>query len=197
MAKTIIFDMGGVLVNLDWDSVCTRLQEHSGLADVRPDVVNGPIVQSAMLGHLTSHPYHEALCEKLAASISYEEFIEIWNGLLSANESIVPVVERLKRDNHLVLASNTDPIHFQSAVERFPVLKNFGQRFLSYEMGLLKPDPDFYRHVLRMIGSPATDCIFIDDRPENVKSALSVGMSSFNFVGVSQLESDLSNVLLT
>lgn len=55
MAKTIIFDLGGVLVNLDWESVCARLQEHSGLADVWPEVVNGPIVTSAMLGHLDRH----------------------------------------------------------------------------------------------------------------------------------------------
>ena len=58
MAKTVIFDMGGVLVNLEWDSMCARLQARSGLADVRPEVVNGPIAMSAMLGQLTPHAYH-------------------------------------------------------------------------------------------------------------------------------------------
>ena len=58
-----------------------------------------------MLGHLDPHAYHEALCGKLAASLSYDEFVAIWNSLLSANEAIVPVVEKLKPVHNLVIAS--------------------------------------------------------------------------------------------
>ena len=195
MVKTIIFDMGGVLVDLEWDSMCTRLQAHSGLADVGSEVINGPIVMSAMLGELTPHAYHEALCEKLDASLSYQEFIDVWNSLLSANEDIVPLVERLKSDHRLVLGSNTDPIHFPYAVEKFPVLKNFEQYFLSYEMGLFKPDPAFFHHILQTLDTPAAECIFIDDRAENVEAALSVGITAFHFDSVGQLEEDLRTVL--
>jgi len=195
MEATIIFDMGGVLVNLQWESMCARLQARSGLADVGPEVVNGPIVMSAMLGQLTPRAYHEALCEKLDASLSYEEFIDIWNSLLSANDDIVPLVERLKLNHRLVIGSNTDPIHFPYAVEQFPVLKYFEQYFLSYEMGICKPDPAFFHHVLKSLDTPPTECIFIDDRAENVEAALSVGIKAFRFVGVGQLEMDLGIVL--
>ena len=195
MATTIIFDLGGVLVDLDWESVCARLQEHSDVADVRPEVVNGPIVMSAMLGRLNPHAYHEALCEKLVASLSYEEFVSIWDSLLSANKEILPVVDRLKSGHRLVLGSNTDPIHFAHCVEWFPVLQNFQRYFLSYEMGLLKPDPAFFHHILQTLDAPAADCIFIDDRAENVAAALSVGITAFRFVSVGQLEKDLSTVL--
>lgn len=195
MPKTVIFDLGGVLVNLDWDLVCARLQEHSALPDVRPEVANGPIVMSAMLGQLTPHAYHEALCRKLVASLTYEEFINIWNSLLSANEDIVPLVERLKPDHRLVLGSNTDPIHFPYALQQFPVLKNFEQYFLSYEMDLAKPDPAFFHHILQNLDTAAAECIFIDDRAENVEAALSVGMTAFHFDSVGQLEEDLRTVL--
>ncbi len=89
----------------------------------------------------------------------------------------MPLVERLKSDHHLVLGSNTDPIHFSYAVEKFHVVQNFEQYFLSYEMGLLKPDPAFFHHILQTLGTPAAECIFIDDRAENVDAALSVGIS--------------------
>ena len=194
MGKTIIFDLGGVLVNLDWDSVCGKLQENSGLGDVRPEIVNGPIVVSAMLGRITPCIYHETLCEKLVCNLSYEQFVDIWNGLLSANEAIVPLVERLKSDHRLVLGSNTDPIHFAYSIERFPVLKSFEQFFLSHEMGLLKPDPAVFRYVLRSLDAPAAECIFIDDRAENVAAALSVGITAICYVSVGQLEDDLSSV---
>ena len=197
MAKTIIFDMGGVLVNLDWDKVCARLQELSGLSvgDVRREVINGPIVRSAMRGLLSPRAYHEALCEKLDVSLAYEEFVDVWNGLLSPNEAMVPVVEQLKPGHSLVLASNTDAIHFAHAVERFPVLKSFERYFLSYEMGLLKPDPGFFRHVLGALETPAANCIFIDDRADNVESARGIGITAIQFERVRQLQRDLSAVL--
>ena len=197
MAKTIIFDIGGVLVNLDWDKVCARLQQHSGLAagDVRREVINGPIVSSAMRGLPTPHAYYEALCEKLVLSLAYEEFVDIWNGLLSANEAIEPVVEQLRPVHRLVLASNTDPIHFAHTVDRFPVFKNFERCFLSYEMGLLKPDPAFFRHVLGTLDIPASCCIFIDDRADNVESARGIGITAIQFEGANQLQRDLTTVL--
>ena len=58
----------------------------------------------------------EALCRKLYSNLGYEEFVGIWNGLLSANHDIIPLVERLKPDHHLILASNTDPIHFAHTI---------------------------------------------------------------------------------
>ena len=172
MGKTIIFDLGGVLVNLDWDKVCAGLQRHSNSGDVRSEVVNGPIVRSAMQGLLSPGAYHEALCRKLHSGLGYEEFVGIWNGLLSANYDIIPLVERLKLDHRLILASNTDPIHFAHTIQNCSVLEN------------LKP-----------LAVPAGECVFIDDRVENVESARSVGITSFRFVSVDQLERNLETIL--
>jgi len=197
IVDTVIFDLGGVLVNLDWDSVCDRLQEHSSLeADaVRREVVNGPIVRSAMAGLISSRGYHQALCEKLVANLSYDDFVDIWNSLLNANEAIVPIVERLKLNHRLVLGSNTDAIHFTSTMERFPVLEIFERYFLSYEMGLLKPDPAFFHHVLQRLDTSASNCVFIDDRAENVEAAQSVGMIGLEFTISEKLQADLDAVL--
>ena len=192
---TVIFDLGGVLVNLDWDKVCSDLRDHSDSLDIRSEVVNGPIVRSAMEGLLDSRAYHEALCQKLQAKLTYDEFVDVWKGLLSANEAIVPLVERLKVDHRLILASNTDPIHFAHSVEHYPVLKNFERYFLSYEMRLMKPDPAYYRDVLDRLDVPAGDCVFIDDRTENVEAARGVGIASIRFISVDQLERDLKAFL--
>ena len=63
MAPIIIFDLGGVLVGLDWDKACTTFTH---LADKRYDFViaeneNGPIVESSMLGDLTPHEFHRGI----------------------------------------------------------------------------------------------------------------------------------------
>ena len=63
MPEIIIFDLGGVLANLDWDKVCAPLAQLSDQPydAVLKEVRNGPIVESSMLGHLTPQEFHWAL----------------------------------------------------------------------------------------------------------------------------------------
>jgi putative hydrolase of the HAD superfamily len=74
-------------------------------------------------------------------------------------------------------------------------LENFERFFLSYEMRILKPDQRFYKHMLKTLAIPAGECVFIDDRVENVESARSVGIMSLRFVSVDRLERDLETIL--
>ena len=195
--KIIIFDLGGVLVHLDWDQVCGALETLStlGTGAVRAEVVNGPIVSDSMRGNIGPQEFQQRLCDRLEIEISYEAFVEIWNGLLRPNQEIVPLVEGLKPGHKLVLASNTDAIHFSYSFEHCPVLHQFDRHFLSYEMGLLKPETAFFDHVLKALNAAPGDCVFIDDRSDNVEAARGVGITSFRFEGVEQLQRDLKRFL--
>ena len=197
VAKTIIFDLGGVLVHLDWDQVCGALETLStrGAGAVRAELVNGPIVSESMRGDFGTREFQQRLCDRLEIEISYEAFVEIWNRLLRPNQEIVPLVEGLKPGHKLVLASNTDRIHFSYSFEHFPVLHQFDRHFLSYEMGLLKPETAFFDHVLKALNAAPGDCVFIDDRSDNVEAARGVGITSFRFEGVERLQSDLKQFL--
>ena len=53
-----------------------------------------------------------------------------------------------------------------------------------YKMGLLKPDPAFFHHVLGTLDTPAADCVFIDDRGENVEAARVIGITALQFKSV-------------
>ena len=105
------------------------------------------------------------------------------------------MVEQLKSAHRLVLASNTDAIHFSHSAANFSVMRQLDLHFLSYEMGLLKPDPAFFHHVLRTLDTPAADCIFIDDRTENVESARAIGITVLRFEGDWRLRRDLNAIL--
>jgi putative hydrolase of the HAD superfamily len=197
MAKTIIFDLGGVLLNLDWDKVCAHLTRISGQTydAVMAEVQNGPIVELSMLGHLTPGEFHQALCAKISADIAFEPFIDIWNGLLSADDDMASLVEDLGSEHTLALASNTDAIHLAFARANFSVMGAFEQSFLSYEMELLKPDPAYFHHVLYGLWASPENCVFIDDRPENVRSAQNAGIIGLVFESIDKLKSDLESVL--
>ena len=197
MAKTIIFDLGGVLVHLDWDKVCAplaRLSDQS-YAAVMKEVRNGPVVEASMLGSLTPQEFHQALCAKIHVDIPYGPFVQIWNGLLSADAEMASLVTELGSARRLVLASNTDAIHFAYAQEHFSVLRAFDRFFLSYEMGLLKPDPAYFQHLLRGLQTAPGDCLFIDDRAENVQAARETGINAFVFGSTDKLKADLEAFL--
>jgi HAD superfamily hydrolase (TIGR01509 family) len=71
----------------------------------------------------------------------------------------------------------------------------FDRFFLSYEMGLLKPDPAYFHHVLYGLWASPASCIFIDDRPENVRSARNLGIIGLVFESIDKLKSDLVTIL--
>jgi putative hydrolase of the HAD superfamily len=197
MAKTIIFDLGGVLLHLDWDKVCSPLARLSGQPydAVMKEVQNGPILEASMLGRLTPQEFHRSLCNKIKVDLPFDRFIDIWNGLLSADEDMAALVAELGAEHSLVLASNTNATHFAFSTENFGVMQAFERNFLSYEMGLLKPDPAYFHHVLYGLWASPANCIFIDDRPDNVRAARNLGINGLVFESVDKLKSDLAAIL--
>jgi putative hydrolase of the HAD superfamily len=159
------------------------------------EVLNGPIVEASMLGHLTPDEFHRSLCAKINIDVPLNRFIDIWNGLLSADEDMAALVAELGVDHNLALASNTDATHFAFSTESFGVMQAFEQNFLSYEMGLLKPDPAYFHHVLYGLWASPANCIFIDDRPENVRSARNLGIIGLVFESIDELKSDLAAII--
>ena len=131
----------------------------------------------------------------MIARIAFDPFIDIWNGLLSADDAMTSLVEELGSEHPLALASNTDAIHLAFAREHFSVMGAFDRSFLSYEMGLLKPDPAYFHHVLYGLWASPGNCIFIDDRPENVRSARNLGIKALVFESIGKLKSDLKAIL--
>ena len=75
------------------------------------------------------------------------------------------------------------------------MLGNFESFFLSYEMGLVKPDAAFFHHILDSLDVQATDCVFIDDRAEKVESARKIGITAIQFEDAHQLQLDLKGIL--
>jgi len=197
MAPTIVFDLGGVLVHLDWDKICaplTRLSDRT-YDEVMKEVRNGPIVESSMLGQLTPQEFHRAICDEIHVAIDFDPFIDIWNSILSIDDDMAHFVGELATTHTLVIASNTDAIHFAYSLEHFPALKAFDRHFLSCEMGLLKPDPAYFHHVLYGLWASPANCIFIDDRPDNVRAARNLGINGLVFESQEKLKSDLSSIL--
>ena len=197
MAKIIIFDMDGVLVHLNWYAVLAPMIRLSRkvAAEVRRELVNDPTVKQSMLGRIGPRELHIKLCENLEVELEYPDFMCIWVKLLQANEEILPLVERLRSSHRLVIGSNTEEIHHTYCQQHVEARTQFDQCFLSFQMGLLKPDPQFFLHIIDKLNAAPADCVFIDDTAENVESARSVGMTSLHFTSNDNLQKNLTAIL--
>jgi putative hydrolase of the HAD superfamily len=93
----------------------------------------------------------------------------------------------------LALLSNAG-FDFGDAFRTAPFSRYFEQVFVSAELGLLKPDPEIYRHVAGVLGIDPADMVFVDNKKVNVEGAESIGVTGHHFVGVAQLRAFLTTL---
>ncbi len=91
----------------------------------------------------------------------------------------------------LALLSNAG-FDFGDAFRRAPFGRYFEQVFVSAELGLLKPDPEIYRHVARELGIEPAEMVFVDNKKVNVDGAESIGVTGHHFTGVPGLRAFLT-----
>ncbi|MBC8058675.1 MAG: HAD-IA family hydrolase [Rhizobiales bacterium] len=83
---------------------------------------------------------------------------------------------------------------FGDAFRRAPFARYFEQVFVSAELGMIKPDPEIYRHVARELGIDPTEMVFIDNKKVNVDGAESIGITGHVFTGVGDLRTFLTEL---
>jgi putative hydrolase of the HAD superfamily len=93
----------------------------------------------------------------------------------------------------LALLSNAG-FDFGDPFRRAPFARYFEQIFVSAELGLLKPDPEIYRHVARELGIEPSEMVFVDNKKVNVEGAESIGVIGHHFTGVPELRAFLSTL---
>lgn len=194
MVKHIVFDIGQVLVNVTFHEFLFKLVaefriDPSALTD---DVNNGAHTDF-MMGKINGDEFYRTTCEHFNHFLSIEEFKRLWLNMLGGQikETALIVEELYKNRQHLSILSNIDEWHFEHCEQILPVLNRFEKKFLSYKMGLKKPDPEIFRKVALDLKVDAAECLLIDDKIENIESAHKVGFDVIHFVDGEQLRRDL------
>ena len=90
------------------------------------------------------------------------------------------------------MLSNINILHYEYLRKNFPVFGVFDKIFLSFQMGLIKPNKEIYNLVIRDLGVNPEEIFYTDDRPELVQSAKSLGIRGCVFTNFDHLMSALS-----
>ncbi len=199
MIKNVLFDIGKVLLSFERETTLREFARYSATIDERDfvfgDVFVDPYWEQMELGELSPREYYEHFCAKSGCRISFRHFLLIWTGHFTTTDEMVTYGRSLATRYRVFFFSNTDPIHIPPLFERFPSLLFFEGHALSWELGVRKPDPEFFHRGLAKFSLDATECLFVDDRPENTQTARRLGMQAVDFRNPSQAIAQMDAIL--
>jgi putative hydrolase of the HAD superfamily len=186
--KNIIFDLGGVILNIDYhltvkafkDLGLDNFQEHFSQAQ------QTQLFDKYEKGLISTDDFRKEIKTHLPEGITDVQIDDAWNAiLLDLPEERLALLRRLKANHRLFLLSNTNELHILSFNERFRQLypeaalsTYFEKMYLSYEVGMRKPDAEIFEFVLRDNQLAADETLFIDDSIQHVNSASALGIDS-------------------
>ena len=197
--KNIVFDLGGVLVDLDFKAAINGLQK-AGFANVKEQLQTlhqGGIFQKFELGEMSADEFRTAIRENSTVTLTDEEIDALWNAmLLEIPREKLELILDLRGKYMVYLLSNTNSIHWDYVCKNafnyrgFRVNDYFEETFLSYEMHLAKPNKAIFEKVLHDANLLPEETLFIDDSEANCKAAEEVGIHAHHY----HIGDDLSKV---
>lgn len=194
MIRSILFDLGNVLVPFEIDRGYAALSANSGLPmeEVARRIRESGLYQAFESGEFETVEFHDRFSKLLGLKTGPDEFREIWNSIfLPDGLTSEALVMDLKKRYRLVLLSNTNDLHYGWLSERYPVLRHFDAYTLSYAVGAMKPSPRIYEAAVRNAQCEPGECFFTDDVMAYVEGARAFGIDAEQFVGEETLRRHL------
>jgi putative hydrolase of the HAD superfamily len=179
--KHIIFDLGNVLVDIHPEKTMQKFAlkctiEFNNLKSF----FLSPVHLDFMAGKYTPEEFYQKMMQQFSFQLSLTEFISIWNEVIGRSKKGIPeLINRLKTRYCLSVCSNTDFWHWHSAIKKAPLLKNFENYFLSFQMKMNKPQPEIFEILLKNLKTEGKACLFFDDTKENIIQANNFGINGF------------------
>lgn len=189
--KNIIFDLGDVILNIDVPIASKSFADLSGReqSEIITIFKENELFRQFETGAMDESAFRNYVREILNfPDLSDEAIDTAWNSLLlDLPPERVELLRKLATQYRLFLLSNTSSIHItqvnkileaSTGVEKLEDL--FETVFLSYEMGLMKPDTRIYQDVLDKAGLKAEETLFLDDNADNIRGAAQLGIETIH-----------------
>jgi putative hydrolase of the HAD superfamily len=186
-AEALLFDLGGVIMGLDWDRAFQRWGRAS---HVPPEALatlftfDEPYERHER-GEIGELDYYAALRRSLAIDIDDDELRAGWRAVFTEPvHETVSLLEKLKDRVPLYAFSNSNAAHQAVWSRKFrQALANFRRVFVSSEMGLRKPERASFDLIAREIGVAPGRILFFDDTLANVEGARHAGLQAVRVGG--------------
>ena len=188
--KNIIFDFGGVILNLDYERTTDAFKD-LGIKEF--DQSYSQLNQTDLFdkferGEISTAVFRDGLRKAFDQPISDEKLDKAWNAmLLDLPSERLRILERLHSEKRISLLSNTNEIHvqsFESSLKDAQGLDNltgfFDHVYYSCRTGMRKPESRIFEMVIKEQNYIPAETLFIDDSHQHIEGARKVGLNAYH-----------------
>lgn len=190
--KNILFDLGGVILDLNITGTLERFLDMGFPSELLsyPENFNTDVFFNYETGKVSTTEFRNSVRNLTGLNFSNEVFDNAWNAMLAnVPKKRTVLLEDLAKDYNLYMLSNTSELHIEKfgrmfrEAAGFDLSRVFTHCFYSHEIGVHKPDPEAFKHVIRKAGIRPEETLFLDDNIHNVKAAKELG---FNVIHITE-----------
>ena len=163
--KTIILDLGGVLMDLDKQK-CIEAFEDLGFSDITE--------------------FRDKIRKHIGKAITDQQIDEAFNRfLVGIPEQKLTLLRQLRKTYRIFMLSNTNPIMFESRIpelfriQGLNISDYFDKLYLSYQLGATKPAPEIFEKIIADSGVLPQETMFLDDSQRNIDAARKLGFQTY------------------
>lgn len=185
--SAVLFDFGNVIIDIDLQKTIDAFADLTlkSAKQVKTLFDEADIYRKYETGFYNDDEFRDVMRQLLGFPLNDNEIDKAWNALLiSSPRHRIEYLERLRIEMPIYMLSNTNKIHIDWCTRYYH--KEFGYNnfrnlfrtaFMSYEMGMWKPDKEIYESVLKEINLKPNQVLFLDDNIHNIASAKEMGIN--------------------
>ncbi|WP_435355619.1 HAD family hydrolase [Emticicia sp. SJ17W-69] len=186
--KAVIFDFGNVIINIELKRIYQAFAQFTSKSEayIEKQITDNQLFRRYESGQFTDDEFREIIRQTLGFPLSDIEVDKAWNAiLLDIPTERIALIKKIRQNYPVYLLSNTNNIHIKASNDYLRKAHNishldqlFDQLFLSYEMGMWKPDAEIYHYVLKKLKLQPHEVLFLDDNQKNIESANAIGIQT-------------------
>ena len=188
--KVILFDLGGVLLNLNDPIETFGLQIDQG--EFKDRWLRSPSVRTFESGGINTEEFARNIVAEAELPYDWQEFLQrfdAWPGQLF--KQTLSVLQAIPAKYNRALLSNINALHWGRDDIAGQLAGCFDHAFLSYETGLIKPDREAFELVVNTYNCKPCEILFFDDSPLNVTAAADYGIQAVLAIGIDAVSQTL------
>jgi putative hydrolase of the HAD superfamily len=197
--QALLFDLGGVLI--DWPGIAGLVDLARGACtpeEARQRWLRSPWVREHETGACSTAQFARGVVAEFGLPVTADQFLAAYNSWMRGPfAGALTLLEELSGSYHLACLSNVSQAHWDRLEEdarSSSLIRTFRHRFVSFEMGRMKPDRAAFEYVLEELPFPAGRIAFFDDNRECVETARALGLPAFEVRGVEAVRTALAGM---
>lgn len=188
--KNVIFDLGGVLIDLDESKTIKGFGQD--ISAFYKNTMKSDFVDTAHKferGEISSEQFRNSVCKIFKFEMEPEIFDKHWNSMiLGMPTHRIRMLIELRETHKIYVLSNTNEIHYNYfSKQDYWEPSLFDKVYFSHQMGMRKPEPEIFKHVLRENKLIPEETFYVDDNGDNIEAAYKLGIFATQVSGEIEL----------